>query len=306
MRALLTGGAGMLGRSIADEWARLRPADELVVLTRDDVDLRDPVATRRVLERVAPDTVVHAAAKVGGIGAKLAHPVTYLRDNLLLDTSVLGAAIDVGVPELVYIGSAAVYPQAYERPFVEDDMLSGHLEGANEGYAIAKIAAAKLCEYASREHGLAYRVAVPSNLYGPHDHFSSSGAHLIAAALTEVHRAHEAGEPTVTIWGDGTARREFTWAVDLAGWIVGQVGVLAAWPDRLNLGCGFDHSIDEYYHVAAEVVGYTGTFVHDLDKPGGVPRRLIDSSAARDLGWDPPTPLRDGMAQAYAHLLQSL
>jgi GDP-L-fucose synthase len=306
VRVLLTGGAGMLGRSFREAWEARRPDDPLVALTRDDVDLRDRAATLDVFRQVQPDAVVHTAAKVGGIAAKLAHPTTYLLDNLLIDASVLGAAIELGVPELLNIGSAAVYPERYERPFVEGDLLSGPLEQANEGYALAKISSTRLCAYASRELGLHHRVAVPSNLYGPHDHFSSSGAHLVAATIEKVHRAHVTGEPTVSVWGDGTARREFTYAVDLAEWLTGQVGDLARWPELLNVGCGTDHSVREYYEVARQVVGYEGGFTFDTTKPSGVPRRLIDSSAARELGWDAPTSLVDGMSAAYAAYLQTL
>jgi GDP-L-fucose synthase len=305
VRVLLTGSAGMLGRSFREAWEAERPGDTLVALTRDDVDLRDPRATLDVLRFTAPDVVVHTAAKVGGIAAKLAHPTTYLLDNLRIDSSVIGAAIELGVPELLNIGSAAVYPEQYERPYVESDLLTGQLEPANEGYALAKIASTKLCAYAARELGLHYRVAVPSNLYGPHDHFASPGAHLVAAALDKVHRAHVAGAPSVSVWGDGTARREFTYAVDLAEWLTGQVGRLSQWPELLNLGCGTDHSVREYYEAAQQVVGYEGTFTFDTSKPSGVPRRLIDSSAAQSLGWDAPTSLADGMAAAYAAYLQT-
>jgi GDP-L-fucose synthase len=303
---MLTGGAGMLGRSLAEAWRQQRPDDELRVVTRQDVDLRDPDATRRLVAEIRPDAVVHAAARVGGIAAKLAAPLDYLRDNLLLDQSLIGAAIDLEVPELLYVGSAAVYPERCERPFVESDVLSGPLEPANEGYAMAKLAGGKLCEYASRQRGLAYRVVVPSNLYGEHDHFGSGGAHMIAAALTKVHRAQQSGSGTVEIWGDGTARREFTWAGDVAGWLVGQVGRLETWPALLNLGCGVDHSVTEYYEAARDAVGWTGDFVHDLDKPSGTPRRLLDSSAARALGWEPRTSLADGMATAYRMLRSQL
>ncbi|MDQ0373255.1 NAD-dependent epimerase/dehydratase family protein [Cellulomonas humilata] len=302
MRVLLTGGAGMLGSTLVEGWAQQRPDDELIVVTRDVVDLRDRAATRALLERERPEAVVHAAAKVGGIAAKLAEPATYLLENLLLDTSVIGACIEAGVPDLLYVGTAAVYPDRYERPFVESDALSAPLEGANEGYALAKGAAARLCAFASQQYGRNYRAAVPSNLYGPHDHFGQS-AHLVAAAIGKIHRAHLAGDPTVPVWGDGTARREFTYAPDLAAWLIDQVGRLADWPDALNLGCGTDHSVREYYEVARDVVGYRGTFTFETDKPSGTPRRLIDSSAARALGWTTPTSLSDGMAATYAAYL---
>jgi GDP-L-fucose synthase len=306
VRVLLTGAAGMLGSTLVDRWAQQRPDDELVTVTREVVDLSDRAATRALLEQVGPDAVVHAAAKVGGIGAKLAEPATYLLDNLLLDTSVISACIDVGVQNLLYVGTAAVYPDRYERPFVESDALSGRLEGANEGYALAKGAAAKLCAYASQQYGRSYRVAVPSNLYGPHDHFSAGSAHLVAAAIGKIHRAHVAGDPTVEVWGDGTARREFTYAPDLAAWIVDQVHRLAEWPDALNLGCGVDHSVREYYEVARDVVGYAGSFTFDSSKPSGTPRRLIDSTEARALGWTAPTPLSEGMAATYAAYLAAV
>lgn len=300
MRVLITGAQGMLGRSLVEQWQERRPDDELSVITRNDVDLRDKHATRAVLERIAPDAIIHAAAKVGGIKVKLERPTDFLLENLLIDSSVLSAAIDLRVPEVLYIGSAAVYPAEYSRPFLESDLLGGPLEGANEGYALSKIAAMKVCEYATQQHGLNFKVALPSNLYGVHDHFQLDQAHLVAATLAKVHLAKEAGESTVPVWGDGSARREFTYSVDVAAWLVEQIGSLDAWPARLNLGVGVDHTIAEYYEAALEVVGFDGRLEFDVSKPAGVPQRLIDSSAARALGWNPTTSLRDGMAATYA------
>jgi len=219
---------------------------------------------------------------------------------LLMDSSVIDASVAAGVPRLVYIGSAAVYPAVYERPFVESDLLTGALESANEGYGLSKAAAVKLCQYASHQHGVRYRAVLPSNLYGPHDHFGSAGAHLIAAALTKVHAAHVSGAPTVEVWGDGTARREFTFSEDLASWIVDQLPHIDAWPAWLNLGVGEDHSVADYYRIARDVVGYQGELAFDTSKPSGVPRRLIDSQVANSLGWRPTTSIEDGMAAAYA------
>lgn len=295
----------MLGRSIAQQWRLKRPDDDLVVATRAEVDLRDREATRAFFDAASPDVVIHAAAKVGGIVAKIAEPTTYLLDNLLLDASVLSVSRESGIRDVLYIASAAVYPEHYRQPFVESDVLAAPLEPANEGYALAKIAGLKLCEYISREFGYNYRVAVPSNLYGPNDDYSLSHGHLIAAALAKVHAAKAAGAPTVDIWGDGTARREFTYVVDLAEWIVDQITNLAQWPDLLNLGQGRDHSITEYYQAAAETVGFTGSFDYDTTKPAGMHERILDSSAARALGWNPTTSIRDGMAEAYRQFDES-
>ena len=306
MRLLVTGGNGMLGRSIVSQWEEQRPNDDLTVVTRAEVDLRDKDATRALIEKAKPDAIIHTAAKVGGIGQKISEPTPFLLDNILLDSSVLSAAIDLRIPEVLYVGSAAVYPAEYVRPIVESDLLGGPLESANEGYAIAKIAAAKICEYASRQYGLDFKVVLPSNLYGVHDHFELSNAHLVAATLAKVHEAKAAGSDTVSVWGDGTARREFTYSVDVAQWLVQQIGNLSAWPATVNLGCGFDYSVAEYYETAREVIGFDGSLEFDTSKPSGVPQRLLDSSVARSLGWDPQTTLRDGMAATYADYVARL
>jgi len=304
LHLLLTGAGGMLGHAFARQWTARRPDDRLTALTRAEVDLRDQAAVRRAVLDIRPDVIVHAAAKVGGIGAKIAAPVPFLLDNLQMDANVISSAIEAEVPELLYIGSAAVYPERYDHPFVEADVLTGALEKANEGYAIAKVAGARLTEYASRQFGLHYRTALPSNLYGPDDHFDLESAHLIAAVLNKVHTAKTEGAESVVVWGDGSARREFTLSDDLAGWVVGELGTLGRWPDVLNLGCGYDRSVAEYYEVATRVVGYTGRLEYDLSKPSGVPRRLLDSSAARALGWNAPTSIEDGFALVYRNFLE--
>src|SRR5690606_30059441 len=178
MRVVVTGAAGMLGSSIVRQWSSLRPGDELVPLTRAQVDLRDASATAAVIAELRPDAIIHAAARVAGITDKLERPATFLQENLQLDSSVISAAIAAEVSELLYISSGAIYPADLRQPLVEEDLLAGPLEGANEGYALAKIAGGKLCEYASRQYGWAYRAAVPSNLYGPGDDFRPGRAHL--------------------------------------------------------------------------------------------------------------------------------
>jgi GDP-L-fucose synthase len=296
----------MLGRSFAAQWQKTRSSDELIVSTRADADLSDHAATRRFIETVQPDSIVHAAAKVGGISAKLAEPTPYLIDNLVLDSSVLSAAITSGVQELLYVSSGAIYPEDATQPISEDAILGGPLEPANEGYALAKIAAGKVCEYASRQYGFSYRVVAPSNLYGPNDDYSLGHGHLVAAALSKIHAAHVSGADSVSVWGDGTARREFTYVVDLADWLVGQMGRLSMWPSLLNVGAGTDHTIAEYYEVAKRTVGYAGAFEYDSSKPAGVAQRLLDSSRARALGWAPTTSLEDGMAESYSQFVASL
>ncbi|MET0734697.1 MAG: NAD-dependent epimerase/dehydratase family protein [Microbacterium sp.] len=305
MKALLTGAGGMLGRSIVRAWHDRRPDDELVQVARADIDLRDRAATAELFAREAPDLVIHAAAVIGGIAAKQAHPMRYLLENLLIDSSVIAAGTAAVIPRMIYIGSAAAYPEHAAQPLTPDALLTGALEPANESYGLAKIAGIKLCELASAEFGVAYRVVMPSNLYGPDDHFDTGAGHMIAAALTKVAAAHAERAPSVAIWGDGQSRREFTYAPDLADWLVEQADEVDSWPAVMNVGVGVDHTIDHYYRTAAAVVGYEGAFVHDLDKPNGARGRLLDSTPARERGWAPPTSLHDGMSAAYAALLDT-
>lgn len=289
----------MLGSSIAEAWSALRPDDDLVVLRRSDVDLTDAGATRAALADAAPDLVIHTAAFVGGIGDKSARPLPYLLDNLRIDAAVLEASLAAGVTRYVYTASAAVYPAGAPNPIDESALLTGPLEPANEGYGLAKIAGLKAVAYAARQTGLAYRSLAPSNLYGPNDSFDPGRSHLIAATLLKTHLARESGASEVHVWGDGTARREFTFAPDLAAWLVSAVDGVDEWPDLMNVGAGDDHSIREYYELAAEIVGFDGALRFDTSKPSGVPRRLIDSTLARGHGWAPRTTVRDGMAACY-------
>lgn len=303
MKVMITGAAGMLGRSLTNQWQVIRPDDQVVPITRTQVDLRSSPDTARIVRDAAPDLIVHTAARVGGIQANMADPTGFLLDNLLIDSSVISAALESEVKKLIYIGSSCMYPRDFRQPLVETDILAAPLEPTNEGYALAKISAARLCSYASAQYGREFRVIIPSNLYGPYDDFAPQHSHLVAASLEKVHRAQASQAPTVEIWGTGTARREFTFVVDLADWLIRSVDGMALWPDVMNVGCGEDHSVGEFYEMAKEITGYRGRFVHDLSKPEGMARKLMDSSRARQHGWNPSTSIRDGMAQTYRHYL---
>lgn len=305
-RILLTGANGMLGTSIREAWAAHPPADaELLPVTRTDVDLSDAAATSAFVRDVAPSHVIHAAAKVGGIAANVAAPADFLMQNLAVDTAVFSAALAAGVERLVYISSANVYPVTLEEGIDETRMLTGPLHPQTEAYSLAKIVGTRTCEYVSRQHGLQWKVILPSNLYGPHDHFDLETAHLVPAAIAKMHAAVERGEQEVILWGDGTARREFTYAPDVATWLVAALDTLDGWPAMMNLGAGNDHSILDYYTTAGEVVGYRGVITPDPSKPSGARRKLLDSTLARQHGWAPSTTLEDGMRAVYAAYLAS-
>lgn len=304
-RVLVTGGRGMLGKALAKAWASRHPDDEVVALTRATADLREPSEARRAIEDAQPDLILHTAARVGGIAANLAAPTEFLVDNIRIDDSVIGSAYAAGVKDLVYFGSSCMYPKDYRQPLVESDVLAGPLEPSNEGYALAKITAAKRCEYMAREFGLNYRVVIPSNLYGPNDHFGSVGSHLVAAALYKAHEAKESRLLSVDVWGTGRARREFTYVDDLAGWVATHHESIAAWPIMMNAGAGVDYSVREYYEFALSVVEYECELIFDRSKPEGMFQKLMDSSLASEYGWSPTTEISTGMRTAYQSMLQS-
>jgi GDP-L-fucose synthase len=293
MRIWITGAHGMLGSAIA---RALRPEDELLRPTSAELDLRDARAVREYLESHKPDATIHAAGRVGGIAANVADPVGFLTDNMAIGMNVIGVSHDVGVPTLINVGSSCMYPKDHTGSLVETDVLSGRLEPTNEGYAIAKIAADRLCEYLSSQYGAAYRTVISSNLYGPGDHFDEQRGHLIASAIRKIDAAVRDGLSQVVIWGDGTARREFTYVNDVAHWIaeLAHRGV-AELPARVNAGIGHDYTVTEFYEHIAAAAGYEGGFAYDTSGPVGMARKLMDSSIARGFGWAPSTQLDEGL-----------
>lgn len=293
----------MLAGALLRAAERVVAPHEVIAVTRRDADLTDALATRSLLDRIAPDMVIHTAARVGGIAANIAHPAEFLMDNLRIDTNVLGGARDAGITRLLYFGSSCMYPRDYRQPLVEGDVLAAPLEPTNEGYAISKIAASRFCEYVDREYGLAYRVVIPSNLYGPGDDYTPGRSHLVAAALLKAHQASQTGADSIEVWGDGSARREFTYTDDLADFVMSNIDRLEEWPVLMNVGQGIDHTVTEYYEAALEAVGYNARLDYDRTKPVGMKQKLMDSTVAARLGWAPRTSLVEGMRAAYTRYL---
>jgi GDP-L-fucose synthase len=295
----------MLGSNLLKE-INSSPEHSAVGLTRVDLDLRDPVALRLILDQEKPDLLIHAAAKVGGIQANIDNPFEFLASNISMDTNVIQSCISANVPNFLYIGSSCMYPKDYRQPLVETDILAAPLEPTNEGYAIAKIAGSKLCEYAATSLGLNYRTIIPSNLFGPGDNFNPGSSHLIASVIRKVHEAKVSGATEIEVWGSGSARREFTYVGDLASWVVASLPKIDELPSTLNLGIGKDYSIDEFYAAAMAALEYQVPLVHDLSKPEGMRAKLMDSSQARaNYGWDPKTDLVTGLKMTYQWFMNS-
>jgi GDP-L-fucose synthase len=298
----LTGANGMMGRALLAQ-QHLLPGWEWLTPTSRALDLRDRTATFAYAAAHKPDVVIHAAAKVGGIRANMADQAGFLAENLLINTHVLEAAHAAGVQRLLFMSSSCVYPRDYLQPLKEDYLLAAPLEPTNEGYAIAKIAGGKLAEYLSQQYGHLYRTIIPSNLYGPFDHFDSDRSHLVPAIISKLHRAKQTGAAAVEILGDGTPRREFLFINDLAAFLLSLIDRLDSVPPRLNVGFGRDYTVTEYYETAAHVMGYTGGFQYQPNIPGGMQHKLIDSSLAHTLGWQPKTDLTTGIALTYENYI---
>ena len=306
-RILLTGGRGMVGKNILENPAAVQY--DFVAPSSQELDLTDYAATQRFMAHTKPDIVIHSAGRVGGIQANIAHPVDFLITNVDLGRNVIMAARKVGVRKLINLASSCMYPRNAPNPLNETLILQGELEPTNEGYALAKIFSTRLCDYINRESqqtdklGLRYKTLIPCNLYGRHDKFAPQHSHLIPAIINKIHHAKVQQLAEVDIWGDGTARREFMYAGDLAGAVLKAVQDFDTVPDLMNIGLGHDFSINEYYATAAQVIGWNGRFVHDITKPVGMKQKLVDITRQRAWGWMPRTSLSVGIENAYQYYL---
>jgi GDP-L-fucose synthase len=275
---------------------------KLLTVDRTVVDLTSQSDTEHWIGEAKPDAVIVAAAKVGGIAYNNAYPVDFLFDNLAIALNVIRASYRAGVQKLLFLGSSCIYPRSAPQPMTEDMLLTGPLEPTNQWYAVAKIAGIKLVEAYRRQYGADFISVMPSNLYGPGDNYHPEHSHVPAALIRRMHEAKVSGAPTVTIWGTGRPRREFLAVDDLADACVFALKNYSG-SKFLNVGTGKDTTIAEFAQLVADVVGYQGEFVFDTSKPDGAPQKLLDVSELVRLGWRAKTPLREGIAAAYADFL---
>ena len=304
-KLFITGGRGMVGRNIlahtaAQNW-------EIVAPSSGELDLTDQHAVAAYYDSEKPDVVIHAAGKVGGIQANMADPVGFLDINTTIGRNVIIEAQKTGVKTLINLASTCMYPAIAPNPLSEDMILTAPLEPTNEGYALAKILVARLCQYISSQDQTAqYKTLIPCNLFGLHDKFDPAHSHLVPAIIHKMHIAKTTNATEVEIWGDGTARREFMFAADLAHAVHVAIADPTLMPELMNIGLGQDHTINEYYETVADVIGWSGNFVHDLSKPVGMKQKLTSTARQQAWGWSPKTSLRDGLAKTYEFYLKEV
>jgi GDP-L-fucose synthase len=269
---------------------------------RFELDLMKDEAVLQFFLKESPDIVILAAAKVGGIKANKDYPVEFLLENLRIQNNVIRSASQTGVRRLLFLGSSCIYPKLAPQPIPESALLTGPLEPTNEAYAIAKIAGIKLCQAYAREYGAKFISVMPSNLYGPNDNFDLETSHVLAALIRKAHEAKAQNEKQLIVWGTGKPRREFLHVDDLAAACLLLLEKYDS-PEIINIGCGEDVTIRELAELICDVVGFEGELVWDKTKPDGTPRKLLDATKIRALGWQPTIPLRNGIAQTYEWFL---
>ena len=311
-RIFVAGHRGMVGAAIVRQLSQ-RNNIELVLRTREQLNLLDASAVQAFFATERIDQVYLAAAKVGGIVANNTYPADFIYENMIIESNIIHAAHLHNVNKLLFLGSSCIYPKQATQPIAESELLQGQLEPTNEPYAIAKIAGIKLCESYNRQYGRDYRSVMPTNLYGPHDNFHPSNSHVIPALLRRFHEARGQNAPDVVVWGSGTPMREFLHVDDMAAASIHVMElaqeVLQEYTQpmlsHINVGTGVDCTIRELAQTIAEVVGYKGRVVFDASKPDGTPRKLLDVTRLHQLGWYHEISLQAGLASTYQWFLEN-
>ena len=302
-KIFVSGHRGMVGSATV---RRLEQEEGVEILTasRADMDLTRQDEVEKWMAANKPDVVFVTAAKVGGILANDTYPAQFIYENLMIEANLIHSAYKNDVEKLVYLGSSCIYPKMAPQPIPEDALLTGPLEPTNEWYAIAKIAGIKLCQAYRKEYGCDYISGMPTNLFGPNDNFDLKNSHVLPAIIRKVYDAKQSGQKSIEIWGTGSAKREFLHVDDCADAMIFLLKNFSG-PDHINIGSGEDLSILELTKQIMDVVGYDGEIVHDLSKPDGTPRKLMQVDRLKGLGWEPKYSLRAGVENAYQWFLDN-
>ncbi len=308
----IAGHRGLVGSAIVRQ-LELRGFTNLIMRTHKELDLTNQAQVQSFFTQESPDYVILAAAKVGGIHANNTYPADFIYQNMMIEANVINSAYENNVKRLLFLGSTCIYPRAVEQPMREDAILTDVLEPTNEPYALAKIAGIKLCESYNRQHGTDFRSVMPTNLYGINDNFHPENSHVIPALMQRFHQAKVNNDPEVVVWGTGNAMREFLYVDDMA-----QASLFVLELDEeayktntqpmlshINVGTGKDITIREMAETMKQVVGYEGRLTFDATKPDGAPRKLIDITRLKRMGWEYSIDIEDGLTKTYNWYLES-
>jgi GDP-L-fucose synthase len=300
----VAGHKGLVGSAIVRNLEN-KGYNKLLLRTRQELDLKDTLAVNQFYREEQPDIVIDAAAKVGGIHANEAYPAEFIHENLVLQNNIIDGAYQAGVQKLIFLGSSCIYPKMAPQPLKEEYLLTGPLEPTNEWYAIAKIAGIKMCQAYRKQYGFDVISLMPTNLYGPGDHFELQNSHVLPALMHKVHTAKVNGDQTVTVWGSGRPKREFLYVDDLAD---ATIFLMENYTGEkfVNIGVGEDVSIKELAELIKNEVGFSGDLEFDASKPDGTPRKLMDVSFVNSMGWKAKTSLEQGLLQTYQWYVEHL
>ncbi len=293
----VAGHRGLVGSAVVRALQR-QGFRKVITRSRSEVDLTRESEVAEFLQSEKPEIVIDAAARVGGILANDTYSADFIRDNLRIQTNLIQYAYESGARKFVFLGSSCIYPKFAEQPICEDSLLTGPLEQTNDAYAVAKIAGIKMCQAYRKQYGFDAISLMPTNLFGPNDNFDLENSHVLPALIRKFHEAKYNGSSVVEIWGTGRPKREFLYADDLASAVLYLTENYSA-PEIINVGVGQDIEIGELAALVADVVGFTGELSFDTTRPDGTPRKLLDVSRLRDLGWAPEWSLRDGITETY-------
>lgn len=301
-KIFVAGHKGLVGSAIT-RGLQSQGFNNLVLKTKEELDLMDQAAVAAFFEQEKPECVFLAAALVGGIKANEEHPADFIFNNLTIQNNVISSAYKNGVKKLLFLGSSCIYPRECPQPIKEEYLLTGPLEKTNDAYAVAKIAGIKMCQSFNKQYGTNYISVMPTNLYGPNDNFDLETSHVLPALIRKFHDAKTNNAPEVVMWGTGKPKREFLYVDDLAD---ACIYLMNNYDDGeiVNIGTGKDLTIKELGEIIKEVVGYEGNIAQDLTKPDGTPQKQLDVSKLHSLGWDYKTELKDGIAKTYEWFLQ--
>ena len=311
-KVLVFGHKGMVGSSILRGLKKIKKIKKILTISRNNLDLTNQADVHKYIKKNKPTLVIICAAKVGGIEANSKFPAEFLYENTMIEANIIHSSYTSGVKDLLFLGSSCIYPKLAKQPIKEEYLLSHYLESTNEAYAIAKILGIKLCESYSRQYGLDYRSVMPPNLYGQGDNYHPTNSHVIPALIRRIHNAKIKNLKEVIVWGTGKPKREFLYVDDLASACIELIKInknkfrkiVKKNTSHINIGYGTDITIKELVNIIACIIGYNGKILFDHSKPDGTPRKLLDITLMKSIGWKPIFDLEEGLIKAYAFFKQ--